>query len=138
MFEDLALSLDRGNGLPLYRQVVDYFWQAVVEGQLEAGQKLPTVRQLAIDFKLHPDTVGRAYDELELLGVFVQRPGEGTFVGLKTPDREKFERRVKLDGICRETISQAAALKFSLEELIEAFSEFRHGSEQSETERKQE
>ena len=83
----LATSLDPGSNLPLYRQIVDHVWVRVAEGVLDPGEKLPTVRQWAVDLGVHPNTVARAYKELELLGVVVRRAGEGTFEGLKPADR---------------------------------------------------
>ncbi|NIQ55192.1 MAG: GntR family transcriptional regulator, partial [Gammaproteobacteria bacterium] len=72
--------------VPLFRQLVDRLWLEIITGTLEAGERLPTVRQLAIDLGIHPNTVGRAYTELELLGVLVKRPGHGTYVCLGPAD----------------------------------------------------
>jgi DNA-binding transcriptional MocR family regulator len=78
----LALYLDPASDEPLYRQIVNRLWLEVVTGTLETGERLPTVRQLAIDLSLNPNTVARAYNELEALGVLTRKPGQGTFVSL--------------------------------------------------------
>lgn len=119
----LAVPLDHGSDSPLYRQIVDHVWLRVAEGGLEPGARLPTVRQWAVDLGVHPDTVDRALRELELLGVVVRRPGEGTFVGLKPPDRNELERQAELERLCAELLGQAESLGFTFDELIEALTD---------------
>jgi GntR family transcriptional regulator len=121
--QQLAIVLDHGSESPIYRQIVDHVWQTVLEGDLQPGNRLPTVRQLAIDLGVHPDTITRAYKELELLGVVVLRPGEGTFVGLKPPDRQELERYAELEQICREVLARTEGLGFTLDDLFELLSE---------------
>ena len=119
----LAISLDPGSDLPLYRQIVDHVWVKVAEGALDPGEKLPTVRQWAVDLGVHPNTVARAYKELELLGVVVRRAGEGTFVGLKPADRHETERQAELERLCLKVLSRAQALGFTGDELLESLTE---------------
>jgi GntR family transcriptional regulator len=90
---------------------------------LERGERLPTVRQWAIDLGVHPDTVARAYKELELLGVVVRRAGEGTFVGLKPPNRKELERQADLERLCRDMLAQTKGLGFTFDELLETLAE---------------
>ncbi len=119
----LAVPLDHGSDSPLYRQIVDHLWPKVAEGVLEPGERLPTVRQWAIDLGVHPDTVARAYKELELLGVVVRRAGEGTFVGLKPPNRNEIERQADLERVCHGMLAQAETLGFTFDELLETLSQ---------------
>lgn len=119
----LTISLDPGSDLPLYRQIVDHVWVKVAEGVLDPGGKLPTVRQWAVDLGVHPNTVARAYKELELLGVVVRRAGEGTFVGLKQADRHQIERQAELERLCLKVLSRAQALGFTADELLESLAE---------------
>ena len=124
----LALYIHQGSETPVYRQIVDRLWLEVITGTLETGERLPTVRQLAIDLALHPNTVSRAYEELELLGV-LRTKGEGTFVGLGPSAKSEIERRARLERLCSEVVSQAKALGFDLDELIETLGEFRSGND---------
>ena len=124
----LALYLDQGSDTPVYRQIVDRLWLEVITGTLETGERLPTVRQLAIDLRLHPNTVSRAYQELELLGVLRSRPGEGTFVGAGHSEKSEVERRARLERLCSDVLSQANALGFTVDELMEMLGEFRMAS----------
>ncbi len=114
----LALYLDPGAADPLYRQIVDRLWLEVVTGTLDTGERLPTVRQLAVDLGVHPTSVARAYRELELLGVLAARPG-GTFIALSSPDTSALERQAQLERLCRDLLSQADAFGFTADELID-------------------
>lgn len=131
----LAISLDPGSDLPLYRQIVDHVWVKVAEGVLDPGEKLPTVRQWAVDLGVHPNTVARAYKELELLGVVVRRAGEGTFVGLKPADRHEIERQAKLERLCLKVLSRAQALGFTADELLESLTELQSQEDSKSTRR---
>jgi GntR family transcriptional regulator len=121
--QPLAVSLDHGSDSPLYRQIVDHVWLKVAAGELEPGERLPTVRQFAIDLGVHPDTVVRAYKELELLGVAMRRAGEGTYVGLRPPDRKELERQADLERLCRDMLAQTENLGFTFDELLETLAE---------------
>ena len=131
----LAISLDPGSDLPLYRQIVDHVWVKVAEGVLDPGEKLPTVRQWAVDLGVHPNTVARAYKELELLGVVVRRAGEGTFVGLKQADRHEIERHAELERLCLKVLSRAKALGFTADELLESLAELQSRGDSKSTRR---
>lgn len=131
----LAIYLDPGSDLPLYRQIVDHVWVKVAEGVLDPGEKLPTVRQWAVDLGVHPNTVARAYKELELLGVVVRRAGEGTFVGLKPADRHEIERQAELERLCLKVLSQAQALGFTADELLESLAELQSRGDSRSTRR---
>ena len=119
---ELAVTLDTGSDVPLYRQIADYVWLEVAEGTLDPGQRLPTVRQCAIDLGVHPDTVARAYKELEMLGV-VRRTGDGTFVGLKPADKNEVERHAALASLCGDVLARIGELGFTLDEFVETLSE---------------
>jgi GntR family transcriptional regulator len=118
----LAVYLDPSGDEPLHRQIADRVWLEVVTGTLETGERLPTVRQLAIDLALHPNTVAHAYEELETLGILVTRAGEGTYVGLSAPERDALERRAQLERLCGDVADQCRALGLSLDEVVETLS----------------
>lgn len=129
----LALYVDASADEPVYRQIVDRLWLEVVTGTLEVGERLPTVRQLAVDLGVRPDTISHAYRELEMLGVLVTRPGKGTFVGLRSPDGSALERRAQLDRLCRDVLDQSAALGLALDDVIEALVERTRESRSADT-----
>jgi GntR family transcriptional regulator len=121
----LNIRLDSGSALPLYRQIVDQIWVEVVEGSLAAGERMPTLRHLAIALGVHPDTIARAYHELELLGVLHSRRGEGTFVVLKPVQRSELERRRQLEKMCVSAVAEAKGIGFSADDMIEIIKELR-------------
>lgn len=127
----LAGYLDPGRREPLSRQIVDCVWLEVVEGTLQTGDRMPTVRQLSIELGLTPRAVDRAYRRLEHLGVLATRSGEGTFVSITAPDRETRERWVQLDELCLEAASRARTLGFSIDELVDALTDLRLPSDNS-------
>lgn len=115
----IRFQLDMKSGVPFYRQIIDQVKSAIASGRLEPGQRLPTVRQLAVDLSINPNTVGRAYTELELTGLVETQMGSGTFVGHHTVDQDEVERRRMLDQICQELLSRANSYGFTLEEILE-------------------
>ena len=76
----LAFRLDLHSGVPVYRQIIDQVLGGMASGKLAAGDQLPTVRQVAVDLAINPNTVVRAYRELEIRGVLETQQGTGTFI----------------------------------------------------------
>ncbi|HEX4595453.1 MAG TPA: GntR family transcriptional regulator, partial [Bryobacteraceae bacterium] len=78
-------KLDSRSGVPVYRQIIDQVLGGIAAGSLNAGDQLPTVRQLAVDLAINPNTVVRAYRELEIREVLATQQGTGTFITDKKP-----------------------------------------------------
>lgn len=85
----MILTIDPASHVPPYEQVREQIEVAVDHGALPAGHRLPTVRRLADDLGLAPNTVARAYRELEQAGVLETRGRHGTFVAVRGSDRER-------------------------------------------------
>ena len=85
-------SIDLHSGVPVYRQLIDQVRSGVAAGSLTAGDQLPTVRQLAVDLEINPNTVMRAYRELELGGLLETHQGTGTFISNKKLEKNSAER----------------------------------------------
>ena len=116
----LEFRLNDHSGVPIYRQIQDLIRFGVASGQLLTGEQLPTVRALAVELAVNPNTVIRAYTELEREGVLRTEQGTGTFVSAKA--REELapeERRDKLESLCTEFLAQAARYGFSPDETIQ-------------------
>lgn len=75
----MLIDLDLSDGRPLYQQIVDEIRRAVAQGALAADDPLPSVRSLALELRVNPNTVQQAYRELERAGVVYSRRGQGTF-----------------------------------------------------------
>ncbi len=121
----LAARLADDAGQPVATVIVQDIWEAVVDGSLEVGERLPTARELAVALRVSPRIVERAYDELERLGVIATRLGEGTAVSLTRPSEAELERRKELAALCCEVVERARALGFGIEELLDAMAEYR-------------
>ena len=115
----MVLSIDAKSGVPFYRQIIEQVKFAVARGDLKPGDQLPTVRQLAVDISINPNTVIRAYRELEFEGLLDSQQGSGTFVSDKQPEIDAVERQRMLDQIVTELLARASAYGFTLEEVLQ-------------------
>jgi GntR family transcriptional regulator len=104
-------SVDPHGGAPLYLQLTEQIKRAIAVGALAPGERLPTVKGLALDLKLNANTVARVYRELEREGVIATAPGRGSFVNQNGALGDA--RRVATDIATRgidEAVRQARAL----------------------------
>lgn len=112
-------ALDLRTGVPVYRQLIDQVRAGVAAGALAAGDQLPTVRQLAVDLEINPNTVMRAYRELELGGLLETHQGTGTFITDRKMEQKAAERERQLIQMVGEFAARAGAAGFTVEDLIE-------------------
>jgi DNA-binding transcriptional regulator YhcF (GntR family) len=116
-------GLDLHTGVPVYRQLIDQVRAGIASGTLSAGDQLPTVRQLAVDLQINPNTVMRAYRELELGGLLETHQGTGTFISDRKPEKQSAERDRQLVQMAAEFAARAGAAGFTLEELMDRLRE---------------
>ena len=88
------------------------------------GDQLPTVRQLAVDLSINPNTVVRAYRELEIRGVLDTQQGVGTFITTQPVRPDDAERQRQLDQLVGELLARAGAAGFTADDVIERLQEF--------------
>jgi GntR family transcriptional regulator len=112
-------ALDLRSGVPVYRQLIDQVRGGIASTSLSPGDQLPTVRQLAVDLEINPNTVMRAYRELELSGLLETHQGTGTFISDKKVENKSAERERQLDQMAGEIAARAGAAGFRLEEVME-------------------
>ncbi len=114
----MQIHVSDASGTPYYQQVVSQIRLLVASGRLEAGEQLPAVRKLAEQLLINPNTVARAYRELEAEGVVSARRGAGVFVsdaGSPLSAREKTKRlNERIDGL----LAEATQLGFDLDALV--------------------
>jgi GntR family transcriptional regulator len=115
--------LDLHTGVPVYRQLIDQVRAGIASGSLTGGDQLPTVRQLAVDLAINPNTVMRAYRELELGGLLETHQGTGTFISDRKPEKRTVERERQLSQMAGEFAARAGAAGFTLEELLDRMRE---------------
>ena len=117
----ISFSLDPKSGVPIYRQIQDQIRYAIASGRLRPGDQLPTVRALAVDLKVNPNTVIKAYSELERLGILTTEQGSGTFVAPQPAlSLSPADRQAKLKALCAEFLGQAAQYGFGPDDVIQA------------------
>ena len=116
--QKIEFSLDPKSGVPFYKQVILQIEMAIADGRLATGDQLPTVRSLAVDLSINPNTVARAYNELEIRGIVNTQQGTGTFISNKKIELDEIKREKVLAGITRSFISKAGSYGFSLNEII--------------------
>ena len=118
---ELWLRVDAKSGVPIYIQIVDQVQHAVEAGGLEAGDRLPTVRALAKELTVAPNTIVKAYNELQRSGIIESRPGVGTIIseGVGNVARERWVEALneRLSVLVRD----ATALGITEDELWERF-----------------
>jgi len=112
-------GLDLHSGVPVYRQIIDQVVGGIAAGTLVGGDQLPTIRQLAVDLSINPNTVIRAYRELEIRGVLETHQGTGTFVSHQKVTRDDAELQRRLSQLVGEFAARAGSQGFTTEELIE-------------------
>ena len=111
------LKVDPRSSTPIYEQVMRQVRHAVSTGIAERGTALPSVRKLAVELRVNPNTVARAYRELEAEGVVETRRGQGTFVAGTGRRLTEAQRRRSLEPLLDEALTEARALGFEPEEL---------------------
>src|SRR5713226_5113950 len=109
----ITFALDSKSGVPIYRQIQDQVRYGIASGLLRAGEQLPTVRSLAVELSVNPNTVIKAYSELEREGVLTTEQGSGTFVAADgTVALTDQSRQAKLESLCSEFLAQVARYGF--------------------------
>ncbi|HYY97993.1 MAG TPA: GntR family transcriptional regulator [Pyrinomonadaceae bacterium] len=117
----MFISIDATSDVPIFRQIVQQIKTAVAMGRLQPEDPLPSVRQLAVDLAVNPNTVARAYLDLEIEGVIYKRQGAGTFVATQGVRVSKNERRKVLTELMEKALVEGVNLGLDEEELREAF-----------------
>ncbi len=105
------------NNRPIYLQIVSEVRKDIASGHLVAGQKLPSVRQLAVDYKVNPNTIQRTFRELEGMGITFTKRGMGTFITEDTEMIEEIKTSV-VDSYVNAYIESMKALNLTNEEIV--------------------
>jgi GntR family transcriptional regulator len=129
--KDFEFRLDLRSGVPVYRQLIDQVMGGIAAGALAAGHQLPTVRQVAVDLSINPNTVVRAYRELEIRGVLETQQGTGTFISHQKVKRDEVERERQLAQLVSDFVARAGAAGFTIDDLLEQLRERQNGSEKT-------
>ena len=115
----MQLDIDNRSGAPIYDQIDSQIKDAIVSGQVAAGEALPSIRALAKDLRISVITTKRAYDELEREGFIDTLPGKGCFVAERSAELLREESLRKIEGYMQEIRRLAAACGLTEDELAE-------------------
>jgi GntR family transcriptional regulator len=114
----MLISINTSDPRPIYIQIMDEIRRAIVLETLRPEDPIPSVRQLATELRVNPNTVAQAYRELERSGLVYVRRGQGTFVSPGGPNEG--ERRALIEGVASRALTDAHRHGIGIEELIEA------------------
>jgi GntR family transcriptional regulator len=117
--QKFAFRLDAHSGVPVYRQMIDQVLAAIATDRLRAGDQLPTVRQVAVDLAINPNTVMRAYREMEIRGILDTQQGAGTFIAEQQQAASGKERSRQLTQLAEELVARAGSMGFTLADVME-------------------
>ena len=127
----MDITINLADGVPIYKQILNQIKYLAASGALMPGEELPPIRTLALQLKVTPNTIVRAYDELEAEGVIQKRRGSGSFVSevqqsrLADTERQRIiEQRV--DGL----LAEARQLNFTADDVLRVIRERRAVMEQ--------
>jgi GntR family transcriptional regulator len=113
------IEIATGDPRPLFRQIVDGVRRKVASGELPEGSRLPSVRALAIQLMINPNTVAKAYAELTAEGLIESLKGVGVFVAARRQRLSAGERRRRLDEAVEQLVSAVLPLGYGVGEVVE-------------------
>ena len=125
---EFSIKLDHHSGVPIYRQIITQILYGIARENLQPGTQLPTVRQLAVELSVNPNTIVKAYKELEIRGNLETQQGTGTFISDTEVTVTPREKKRVLTALCKDVVVRADAYGIELGEIIEALREFREES----------
>lgn len=118
----MEIRVDHESGVPLYAQIIEKIKHLVATERLAPGDQLPTIRQLAVDLRVNPNTVVHAYHELGSQGVISTQQGRGTFIAAHPDEGRLAEmRRDRLRAIMAGALLEALSLGYKAGEIRTAF-----------------
>jgi len=121
----LLLQISPSSGEPIYRQVMEQIRRLIISGYLQAGDELPSVRQVAGNLEVNPMTISKAYSILEATGMLERRRGKGMIVARNEQSNMKLAQRLEmLRPVLREAAAQANQLALPQDKVLKMFSKF--------------
>jgi GntR family transcriptional regulator len=115
---NINFSLDPTNGTPIYRQIIQQIEYAILSGRMKPGDRLPTIRSLAVELKTNPNTIAKAYGEMEIRGILETQVGSGTYISDKKPVMEDDSLNRKINEVLGRFFQEMQDLGVENKELI--------------------
>jgi GntR family transcriptional regulator len=123
----IHFSLDPANGIPIYRQIIQQIEYAVLSERMKAGDKLPTIRSLAVELKTNPNTIAKAYGELEIRGILETQVGSGTYISDKKPEIADDSLERKIHEVLARFMQEMRGLGVEKRKLIKLINDYDDG-----------
>ena len=120
----ISFSLDPSNGVPIYRQIIQQIEYAILSGRMRPGDRLPTIRSLAVELKTNPNTIAKAYSELEIRGIVATQVGSGTYISDRKPVVEDDSLNRKIQEVLGRFSQEMRDLGVEKRELIKLIAEY--------------
>ena len=117
----MQIRIDNASNRPVYRQIIDQIKRDIALGRLIKDEKLPTVRQLAVQLTINPNTIAKAYRQLEGEGIIVTRPGAGAFIANLDSNLSRSVRKRLLSDELERIAVEAFHMQIDKETLLELF-----------------
>ena len=111
------MQIEFDNALPIYEQIIDYVKKSIARGELQSGDKLPSQREMAHRLEVNPNTIQRAYREMESLGLVETKRGKGTFIVDSVKVIEKINEDMASEAISY-FVNEMKSLGFSNGEIM--------------------
>jgi GntR family transcriptional regulator len=121
----VSFSLDPANGAPIYRQIIRQIENAILSGRMRPGDRLPTIRALAVELKTNPNTIAKAYGELEIRGILATQVGSGTFISGKKPVPEDDSLGRKIREVLGRFVREMDSLGVERRELVKLIEKYK-------------
>ena len=115
----MQIEIDSTDGVPIYLQLVHQIKYLIATGRIAAGQQLPSVRKLSEQLIVNPNTIAKAYRELELTGIVVTRPGAGVFISDTASPLARKEQHQLLITKVDEVILESRHLEMTLDGVLQ-------------------
>lgn len=115
----MKLKVDPHSDVPIYRQMIDSIAGAIESGDLESGDKLPSIRELSTQLAINPNTTAKVYRELEIRGFVESRPGAGCFVQRHGKEAAKVVRAERMQELFRHVLTEAKARRIDEHDFLQ-------------------
>jgi GntR family transcriptional regulator len=128
----MDITINMADGVPIYRQIVNQVKYLVASGLIQPGEELPPIRTLALQLRVTPNTIVKAYGELEISGVVHKRRGAGTYVSEGRLQIARRERQRIIEQRIDALLAEAHQLNFTADDILQLIRERRAAMESSE------
>ncbi|MDD3925763.1 MAG: GntR family transcriptional regulator [bacterium] len=120
----MHIKLENDNGVPIYMQIIAQVKRQAAAGLLRPGDQLPPVRELALQLRINPNTVARAYRDLRQEGMIDSRWGDGNFISAEAVAINETEKRRIVAGAVEDAIKLAAEMGLDGKETAALFADY--------------